>query len=183
MVQKYTAQILRNVRNVPQFCGEFSKKFAINHSSVRNISMAILNFLIVDNVIHLSDGIQKLHCFPKHEDFNKIRTVHHNIKYGQREASLEAEMNYFLESDDLSTRMDSLAHLKNVLSDKKEELGVLYEKLQEIRGFSEECKTSIIHRLICSLAKLSCSSDEKVSVMFSIRAFIYLHLLYFIYIW
>ncbi|KAJ8933927.1 hypothetical protein NQ314_013683 [Rhamnusium bicolor] len=138
------------------------KNYSIQINSISDICIEILRFLIVQNACHLMSSIEKLDNFPQQPKFESIRIVHTNIKYGKNGASLEDEINSFLQHEDLSTRQDSLVHLRNTLSKEKVQLKKLYDKLQYIRGFSEDCEKSLLHRLICMLAKMSCSANENV---------------------
>ncbi|KAG5880543.1 hypothetical protein JTB14_026776 [Gonioctena quinquepunctata] len=168
---KFLESFLRKI--LPKFVEPFKillaftvnslKLFFITHKVVADHCVNILNFLIVDNSCHLMEEIEKLDNFPHHKSFDKIRTVHTKVKYGDKEVSLEDEINLFLKHKDLSTKQDSLVHLRKLLSEHKTKLKQLYDKLQKIRGFSEDCEESCLHRLICTLAKLSCSTNEKVS--------------------
>lgn len=138
------------------------KNYAITLNVVSDKCIEILHFLIVQNACHLMKAIEKLDKFPQDPKFDSIRNVHTKIKYENTEATLEDEINFFLQHEDDSTRQDSLVHLRNLLSKEKEQLRALYEKLGNTRGFSEDCEKSSLHRLICMLAKMSCSTNEIV---------------------
>lgn len=45
----------------------------------------------------------------------------------------------------------------------------MYEELLKIRGFSEDCVTSILHRFLCKLIQLSRSSDIEVCIQSLIK--------------
>ncbi|CAH1170506.1 unnamed protein product [Phaedon cochleariae] len=139
------------------------KVFAVSQSVISVDCMDVLNFLIVENASKLMSQIEKLDNFPNHQYFQKIRTVHSKIRYGQKDISLEDEINLFLKHTDISTQQDSLIHLRKILSERKNDLKELYDKLQNIRGFSEDCEESSLHRLICTLSKFSCSRNQNVS--------------------
>jgi hypothetical protein len=49
------------------------------------------------------------------------------------------------------------------LSEKKQELSVLYKELNDTRGFSEDCAKSLLHQLICMLVELTSVPDSNVS--------------------
>ncbi|KAJ8978033.1 hypothetical protein NQ317_013561 [Molorchus minor] len=136
--------------------------YAVTDTAVTNICIEILHFLIVENSCLLNASIEKLDNFPQQEKFNNIRAVHHKIKYGNKAVSLEEEINFFLQHEGTSNRQDSLVHLRDVLSKQKVQLKEMYDKLQNIRGFSEDCRKSLLHRLMCMLAKMSCSENENV---------------------
>lgn len=158
------------------------KSFSFLSSTIHQICIEIMRFLIVENSCHLMDAIEKLDSFPQHPDFESIRNVHQRIKYGNTQASLEEEIRYFLQHEDLSTRQDSLIYLKNMLSKEKIQLTELYENLHNMRGFSEDCEKSLLHRFVSVLAKMSCSTNEKVSsFILNIFSCFYLLLLNFHY--
>ncbi|VEN39029.1 unnamed protein product [Callosobruchus maculatus] len=138
------------------------KTFVVQQPTLKTVCLDIMDFLIVKNFRYVGRGIEKLD-FPQHPDYDKIASIYRHLKYGDTEPTLEEEIKNFLKHDYSSTREDSLVHLKNVLSSKKSELKKLYEEVQKSRGFSEDCEKSLMHMLICSLAKLCCSPCEAVS--------------------
>lgn len=159
---------------VSDFSGTFSfllpvtinslKHFYKTLSSIKDVCMEMMNFLIVDNSCFLMDVIEKLDNFPNNADFEKIRIVHSNIKYGKMEITLEKEIESFLQHRDHSTRLDSLIHLKNVLSEQKTALKQIGDQVETQNGFSEDCENSLLHRLIAALVNMSNSTDEKVII-------------------
>ncbi|KAJ8917850.1 hypothetical protein NQ315_010763 [Exocentrus adspersus] len=167
-VVKFAGIFLRKV--LPKFCSAFEdfltftvnslKDFAATLSVISDECVEILHFLIVKNACHLMTAIEKLDKFPQNAKFQSIQNVHTKIKYGNTQASLVDEINFFLQHEDVSTRQDSLVHLRNILSKEKRQLKALYKELEMLGGFSEDCENSILHRLICMLAKMSCSSNE-----------------------
>lgn len=169
-VSNFLMYFLKQV--VPDFSDTFSPMLAITINSlkyfykilnpVKEMCLQMIHFLIVDNSCHLMDAIEKLDNFPISPEFDRIRTVHSSIKYGNSEANLEQEITFFLQHQDLSTRLDSLVHLRNALFKQKNMLNRLYDKLLRHRGFSEDCEVSLLHRLIATLAKMCCSANEKV---------------------
>lgn len=169
---------------VPEFCETFCpmlqitinslKYFYKTLDSVKELCLNMMHFLIVENSCHLMESIEKLDNFPNTPEFDGIRTVHSNIRYGNRKPNLEQEINFFLQHHDVSTRFDSLVHLRNTLSEQKHVLKHMYDKLQDQRGFSEDCEVSLLHRLIAMLANMSCSTNEKVS-FFIVAINLFLH--------
>ncbi|XP_018573379.1 serine-protein kinase ATM [Anoplophora glabripennis] len=167
-VSNFTASFLKNI--LPKFSETFEqfliftvnslKNYAVTLNVVSDKCVEILHFLIVQNACHLMKAIEKLDKFPQDPKFDSVRNVHTKIKYENAEASLEDEINFFLQHEDDSTRQDSLVHLRSLLSKEKEQLKALYEKLDNIRGFSEDCEKSSLHKLVCMLAKMSCSTNE-----------------------
>lgn len=45
---------------------------------------------------------------------------------------------------------------------RKSELLLLYQNLEHMRGFSQDCEASVLHRLIYKLISLTSSEDSKV---------------------
>ncbi|CAH2005984.1 unnamed protein product [Acanthoscelides obtectus] len=137
------------------------KALVVQQPTLKSICLDLLDFLIVKNSQIIHRGIGKLE-FPQHPDYDKIVRVYRSLN-GNTEPTLEEEINNYLKQDYSSTREDSLVHLKSVLSSKKTDLKKLYETVQRSRGFSDDCERSLIHRLVCSLAKLCCSPCERES--------------------
>lgn len=174
-VSRFIASFL--VKILPKFSETFEqflifivnslKNFAVTLNTISDKCIESLHFLIVHNACHLMSAIEKLDKFPQDPKFNSIRNVHTKIKYENAEATLEEEINFFLQHEDDSTRQDSLVHLRTLLSTEKVQLKGLYDKLENIRGFSEDCEKSPLHKLICMLAKMSCSTNESVRLFFS----------------
>ncbi|XP_023014307.2 serine/threonine-protein kinase tefu [Leptinotarsa decemlineata] len=163
----FLRKILPNVSDTFKHLLEFTVKslklYTVTKVEISDLCVNILNFLIVDNSCHLLSEIEKLDNFSQHPNFSEIRRVHEGIKYGEKRVSLEDEINSFLKHNDVSTQQDSLIHLRKLLSEQKSKVMELYDNLQSNRGFSEDCEKSCLHRLVCALAKLSCSPNEKVS--------------------
>lgn len=136
------------------------------HESVKHICLELFNYLIVDGACILMDAIEKLHNFPNTPEFETIRTVHFKIKYGNSEASLDREIEFFLQHQDQSTRLGSLIHLRMALSKQKIVLKHLCDDLERKREFTEDCETSILHRLIATLIQMSYSTEEEVLFTF-----------------
>nr|CAD7397996.1 unnamed protein product [Timema cristinae] len=55
------------------------------------------------------------------------------------------------------------AKARHRLSEKKWELRQMYSDMRTMRGFSEDCATSPLHRLICALVELTVTPDNQVS--------------------
>lgn len=157
---------------MPDFCTAFApllsttvnclKYLYRTHETLKNLCWELMNYFIVDGACILMDAIEKLDNFPNIPEFETIRMVHFKIKYGNSEASLDKEIEFFLQHQDQSTRLDSLIHLRNALSKQKKVLKHLCDELEKQRGFTEDCESSILHRLIATLVKISYSTDEKV---------------------
>lgn len=128
-----------------------------------SIALQTLKFLIVDQKEVFSDVIQKLNSFPQSLPFKEVRVVYESLKL---KYTLESEMEHFLTVTDeinLPSNASSLLLLKGKLSEKKEELNDMYRKLENLRGFAEDCVSSLLHQLIHRLVKLTESSDPIVS--------------------
>uniref|UniRef100_A0A6P7GP54 Serine-protein kinase ATM-like n=1 Tax=Diabrotica virgifera virgifera TaxID=50390 RepID=A0A6P7GP54_DIAVI len=139
------------------------KKFYFTRTSIKKGCKELLVFLVVDNATHFEEHIKILDSFPDHEDFREIRKVQKKIKYGDQDPGVEEKIEQFLKHKDILTKGDSLHNLREILCDQKIKLTGLYEKLQDIRGFSEDCEQSLVHRLVCMLCQLSYSADQNVS--------------------
>lgn len=100
---------------------------------VKQICLELMNFLIVENSCILMDAIEKLDNLPNVTEFDKIRTVHSKIKYGNSETNLDKEIEFFLHQDN-STTLDILIHLRISLSKQKHILKHLCDKLEDKRG-------------------------------------------------
>lgn len=128
----------------------------------------LLNLIIVEHVDDLVGAIRTLDPFPKDDNFVQMQEVYTKVKYDNKVFSLENEIEHFLDTSNLmgssGYRTEGLKYLKNQLSVKKMELKEMYSKLHDLRGFSEDCEKSILHRLICVLVKLTLSSDSNVSI-------------------
>ncbi|KAF2897556.1 hypothetical protein ILUMI_08624 [Ignelater luminosus] len=128
----------------------------------------LLNLLIVEHVDDLVGAIKTLDPFPQDDNFVQMQEVYTKVKYDKKDFNLENEIEHFLNTSNLmgssGYRTEGLKYLKNELSNKKVELKELYSKLHNLRGFSEDCEKSILHRLICILVKLCLSSDSNESV-------------------
>lgn len=127
-------------------------------------SIAILNFLIVENSSLLYSAIGKLDPFPNTSQFEAIQEIYNKIKYGNDKFTLRQEITHFLEAGKLfsaSCRLEGLIFLKNQLRNKAE-LSKLYAELHDMEGYSEDCEESILHQLICMLVQLASSSDSDI---------------------
>ena len=132
-------------------------------SDESSIALQTLRFLIVEQKEVLSDLIQKLNSFPLSLQFKEIRDIHESLK---RKYTLESEIEHFLTVTDeinLSSNVSSLLLLKGKLLENREELNHMYRKLENMRGFAEDCASSILHQLIYRLLKLTESSDLIIS--------------------
>lgn len=131
-------------------------------------ALKILNFLIIGQKEFLGDAIEKLDSFPNVDSFEAIKKVHHSLKYGTRKHySLEEEIEHFLHATNvktLSCSHEGLVHVKNQLAKRKKELRHMYDRLEGLRGFAEDCASSTLHKLIYKLVQLTRSSDTVISL-------------------
>ncbi|XP_049947955.1 serine-protein kinase ATM-like [Schistocerca serialis cubense] len=125
----------------------------------------LLEFIIVKNAECLSSGIRLLGPFPAQPKFNEIQKVYQRTVYGGKQYTLEEEIKYFLEAEMYSScHVERLKHLYLQLSTRKTELRDLYLSLKNLRGFSEDCEESILHRLLCVLVGLTSAEDKEVQL-------------------
>ncbi|XP_066254507.1 serine-protein kinase ATM isoform X2 [Euwallacea similis] len=170
-VLRYIHYFLKNI--LPDKTKDFEEFLLFTVNSLKNICQQrdalsalcidTLEFLIIDNQQSLMHSIEKLDAFPLTSKFDRIRNAHQKIKYEGKNVTLVDEIKSFLAYSDFATRQDSLIHLKHLLSKEKEQVKQLYDNLSEIRGFSEDCEESLIHRLTSMLIKMSCYPRENIS--------------------
>ncbi|CAH1112514.1 unnamed protein product [Psylliodes chrysocephalus] len=141
----------------------YLKKFYFTRKTISSKCRDILKFLIITNKHTFEEEIKKLDTFPDVADFGDIIFVQKEVRYGSKEPKLEDEIVQFLNNQDMVTKEDSLINLRKLLASQKDTLLDMYDKLQEIRGFSEDSEKSVLHRLVCVLSQLSYSSNQKVS--------------------
>ncbi|PSN31644.1 hypothetical protein C0J52_20491 [Blattella germanica] len=129
-------------------------------------SQLLLKFLIVEKSEHLSSAIAMLDPFPHDAVFAQINEVYMQIKRSKNADSLEETIKHFLNvgSKNLGYRAEGLKHLRTQLSEKKQELSMIYNDLNDMRGFSEDCSRSLLHQLIIMLVELTSVTDSKISL-------------------
>ncbi|KZC09469.1 Serine-protein kinase ATM [Dufourea novaeangliae] len=132
------------------------------------ITLKILHYLLIEQKEILHNAIEKLNSFPNVPIFQEIRNVHNALKYtAEKKYSLEEEIQHFLNSlvdKNINYSIEDISHLRQQLSTRKEELQALYNKLETLRGFAEDCASSMLHQLIYKLIKLTTSSDANISI-------------------
>ncbi len=123
----------------------------VQHSDrlVSGSALECLRFFVMDQRDALAGEIALLDNFPQDDEFNDLRQIHSEVKYRGRTFSLTEEIDYFLKVD--QRKIEGLIALKEQLSSKKNELIAMYNQLQDIHGFSEDCEKSSIHRLVYTL--------------------------------
>lgn len=136
---------------------------ARQNSKIGDCCLDMLNYLIVDNAYVLLKAVESLDPFPEEQRFHNLSEVYRRIRYGNEAVTLEQEIRHFLNAGDSACRIEGLRHLKKQLSERKQEMKLLYEQLNEMRGFAEDAQSSLLHQLICTLLKLTKSGSLEVS--------------------
>ena len=143
------------------------KYVALENCTVSALCVDMIELLIVEHKSLFVAEISKLDSIPDLPQFEKIFSVHRSLKYDDRKVTLEDEIVQFLDFSRNIESLDecehSITHLKRVIITKKDELKEMYSQLRQTRGFSEDCKNSNLHKLICLLITLSCSNNKNVS--------------------
>ncbi|CAH0564566.1 unnamed protein product [Brassicogethes aeneus] len=142
------------------------KNIIITNESLKMDCLEIVNFLVVENLTHLSDAISKLDTFPRTEEFEKLNTIIKNLKYNNKNVTLQKEIDFFLNANDdecNSSQEESLKQLRTTLIKEKVQLKNMYENLKNIRGFSEDCIQSHLHRLVAKLVKMTWGTDKSIN--------------------
>ncbi|KAJ6636448.1 Serine-protein kinase ATM, partial [Pseudolycoriella hygida] len=125
-------------------------------------ALKCIKFFVIDQKSALANEIALLDNFPQNDQFNYLREIHSEVKYGGRTFSLTEEIEYFLKVD--HRKIEGLVALKEHLSLKKGELIQMYAQLQDTRGFSEDCEKSLIHRLVFTLLQFVQGFDATKAV-------------------
>lgn len=181
----YLKKLLGNI--LPE-CVESSKKILVliinilipiarDDTLMGRESLSLLEFLVIDNAVILSEVIQDLDPFPQEHKFQRICNVYQRLRYENVSVTLENEIKHFLNAGNImevvGCREEGLKCLRKQLSTKKDELKKLYGELYKLRGFSEDTHGSILHQLVCMLVKLTTSDNPTVSTKSFM--FIYFH--------
>ncbi|KAF7996223.1 hypothetical protein HCN44_001855 [Aphidius gifuensis] len=128
----------------------------------------ILNYLIVQSKDLLTDAIRKLDAFPNELIFDDINNTWNELKDIEgKNQNLSDKIQHFLNvfhENNVNCSLEGILHLKNELLNRRDELKIMYNDLDNIRGFAEDCISSKIHRLIYHLIKLTESSDLNISL-------------------
>ncbi|KAK9874965.1 hypothetical protein WA026_005780 [Henosepilachna vigintioctopunctata] len=135
---------------------------------ISDLSLSLLNFLIKDNVQHFSEILKLIDNLPDNSKLNHLSKIQSDLKYGTTEMHLREQIDNFVNSEniskDCSSRVDSLRDLKVHLFCEKRQLKNLYQQLSNLKGFSEDCETSLPHQLISILVDLTHSKNKDVSM-------------------
>lgn len=130
-------------------------------------SLGLLHYFIVENQGTMNNIIKSLDPFPSHEKFVEINETYLRVTSSEI-LDLEGVIKKFVMvgncTGNTDSRVEALKYLKTQLRERKSDLKVLYEKLNNIKGFCEDSKTSVLHQLICMLVKMTSSSNETVSI-------------------
>ncbi|KAL6424274.1 hypothetical protein ACFW04_009833 [Cataglyphis niger] len=137
-----------------------------NTSNVSQITARLLKFLVVEQKDFLQKAIAKLSSFPNHTIFRDVREARNAVRSENYKTALclEDELARFLDAiseENTECTLEDLVNLTQQLSIRKTELRELHRKLE--RPYPEE-GASILHRLIFKLAKLTESSNSRVSM-------------------
>ena len=128
--------------------------------------LRLLHYFIVENRETMNGIIKSLDPFPSHEKFTQINETYLRVTSSER-LDLEGIIKKFVMvgncTGNMGSRIEALKYLKTQLCERKSELGALYKKLNDIKGFCEDSKSSVLHQLICMLVKMTSSSNETVS--------------------
>lgn len=130
------------------------------------VCLKLLRHLLLDNSDKYKNAIEDLDPFPASPELADINEVYLHLRSQLVNGGLEDEIKIFLRAGRLEwntgSRADALRHLHLQLSERKDELKVLYEKSKDIKGYTRNKGESILHNLIRMLLKLSRSLDNKV---------------------
>ncbi|XP_015117607.1 serine-protein kinase ATM [Diachasma alloeum] len=137
-------------------------------SSKDKQAIKILKLLITESTEDLQESIKTLGAFPNTQEFDEIRTVYNSLKEARNETwTLASEMEHFLNAGQektLSCSIEGLVHLRKQLSEHRDELQRMYKDLEKLRGFAEDCASSVLHRLTYRLIKLTESSNVNMTL-------------------
>ncbi|KAK4874732.1 hypothetical protein RN001_014092 [Aquatica leii] len=128
----------------------------------------LLSIMIVGHGAEMADTLKFLDPFPSEPKFAQMQLIYNEIKYRDSSFTLQDEIEYFLKPGTLvetvGCRTEGLSHLKKQLSNRKCDLKEMYNDLNNLRGFSEDCRSSVLHQLVCTLVKLSLSENVDESL-------------------
>ena len=131
-------------------------------SSNKN-ALEALEYLVCENYSQLEGNIIFLDPFPSDEIFNSINKQ--MAKKQNHSKNLIDVIQNFIKGnsrENSDCRIEGLMYLRRNLVEKKDELKEIYDGLAGLRGFSEDCKNSLMHQLICILIKLTTSKNLTV---------------------
>uniref|UniRef100_A0ABD2WPC0 Serine/threonine-protein kinase ATM n=1 Tax=Trichogramma kaykai TaxID=54128 RepID=A0ABD2WPC0_9HYME len=112
----------------------------------------VLDLLLKESRPLLTFAISSLGSIPK--SFRDENSTERTFQ------SLYENLVHFLDSnDEKSCSIDNLQTLKQQLSSNHGDLEKLYEELEMTQGFAEDCESSVLHRLIYRLIRLTESTD------------------------
>ncbi|XP_034946679.1 serine-protein kinase ATM [Chelonus insularis] len=136
---------------------------AIQKNKIDDIGLKIIHFLITYSTDPIKLAVLKLDKFPSDSCFDKIRSIHSANKHFVGDLNLQKEIKIFLDlkNEKITTyNYEVISELAKVLHDKKDELIQMYKDLEKLHGFTEDCRSSLLHRLIYKLMKLTENSNE-----------------------
>ncbi|VVC40821.1 Hypothetical protein CINCED_3A017263 [Cinara cedri] len=131
----------------------------LNINQIQNLVTSTFKLLVKNNPSLNEKLSNLLSCLKKMSDQDTNKKLKENN-------TLEEDIIDFLSEENESTDTNqSLQHIKLKLKINEQLLQNMYEELQRMRGFSEDCVNSILHRFICKLIHLSKSSDSEVQIL------------------
>lgn len=138
------------------------KKFKGTMNAFESNCFSIIEFLMNDQEALLENEISALDQFPEQEEFAELKRKQLATKYKNGNFSLQEEIDLFLKVK--KRKVEGLIALRQHLAQNKSELKILYSKLSETLGFSEDGENSLLHKLIRSLisyARNSANDEER----------------------
>lgn len=134
-------------------------------TDIETLCLNFLHMLLIDNYDCLKMSIQQLDPLPMENKFLELKQKLETLQCLSNK-TLEQELSFFVKSTNdknvKQVHIELLRNLRLVLADNKKGMRLILEDLKTLRGFSEDCEHSLIHKLICSLLQLICSKDKTV---------------------
>ncbi|XP_059474247.1 serine-protein kinase ATM [Neocloeon triangulifer] len=129
---------------------------------VASKAINILHILIVEHGSDFKSVISKLEEFPELPEFSSIETAFDQISDSQ-DKHIESEICSFLAAGEAAkeNRVEGLQRLCKQLSNRKEQLNVLYGELCSLK----QVPNTTLLNLICSLLKLTGSDDDEIAFL------------------
>lgn len=174
LIQITCKLFIKFLRRITPKLGNVTKKFflvivsrlknlALDSEQLSKLCVDMLEFLMIEHKNLFLEEIQKLDSIPEAEAFQKLFAVHHIVKYQNRDVTLKDEILQFLEFGKTVESVSSLKHLRKLLEQSKDDLRLYFTELRQTRGFTEDCKDSHLHKMICTLTTLINSKNKEVS--------------------
>ncbi|XP_067140412.1 serine-protein kinase ATM [Centruroides vittatus] len=129
---------------------------------IKEKALSLLTFLLIENSEYLEKEILSLDPFPNKEVFQEIKKHHENLLLKKNVHTLEDKISHFLIShsnSETNFTVEGLIQLLNEIINRKKELQVLINNLQERHHIIEDTSMNILHKLICTLIRL-CNCEK-----------------------